>query len=282
MKTNNHFNVVGAGEPADRVVLHRHTAVRSRIVRAFTPVLLACVVQTAWSAGAHAQYGLPYGSYAPYPVFTHVEAYHHDSTAEGNALRGRSLLHRSLGERHYLNSLAACNYQQAAALNLVNRQELLAWNILRHEPRRQRLQAQLEARVWARWWEQYERSRQNRQADARPKTDTKLFLAEEKRVCWPDVLARDDSFAVHRQELDRLFAQKGSSTTGSCPDWRYDVEAAVERMEVTLKGQIREMHSQHYVDAARFLRLLKKAPHQGVSSSFTLGQAGTPRDGSET
>lgn len=199
-------------------------------------VMLAAVA--AWCSPAKAQYGYVF---PPYQAKA--------ATAGESHARGLADLVRSQGAANLLNSQAAQEYEKARSLNFENRVKY----------------AQM-------YFEKKRINQEYRKSTERPApTQEQLFRMAKVGVPdrlgpndldpvsgalnWPRLL-RADVFEEQRTRIEQLFAYRAEHPTSIAPDFYATAKDEVDAMYAELKKHIRDVPSNQYIPASKFLRQL--------------------------
>ncbi len=186
------------------------------------------------------------GSYdAGYPT------YHHASTAAEGKLRGMSDMVRSHGQANLDNSSAAINYTVARRSQIDNRYHRAttymnmrrANEAFRKEMRKPR--PSMEAMV------------RFAQAGKPKRLSPSELNPVSGAINWPIVL-RSKKLAANRAEVEMAFAQRASTSVVGAEEY-FKIKNNTDEMLAELKSQIRQLPTDQYVIAKRFLQSLAYA-----------------------
>jgi hypothetical protein len=174
---------------------------------------------------------------------------YHASTLEEGVLRGYSSLAQGIGQRNYLNSLAAINFQEARSRSIQNRQRAIEGYFYNKQANNSARAAMRSPRLTE---EQYV---------ALAKVEAPARLTEQQydrtfgRLNWPAALAGDE-FAAERRELDRVFASRSPGDAGASTDFYAAVKSLSRSLEAKLKTQVENFDAAQYMTAKKFLASL--------------------------
>ena len=172
----------------------------------------------------------------------------HASTAAEGGLRGMGDLVRSQGQANLSNSAAAINYSIAQKNEIENRSQ---WTHTYFQMRKANREYRAAERGPRPTMEDLVRYAQR----GKPK---RLGTSEVDTVTgainWP-VLLRSDEFAASRSELEAAFARRASHSAIDAEDYA-KVKRATSRMLADLKKQVRNVPSNQYMIAKRFIESL--------------------------
>lgn len=225
--------------------------IRSAAIFLFAATASTATAQFALANGPGSSWGIhpfvgvgDYGYDGDYPSF-------HASTAGESFARGRADVIRSQGEFNRLSSEAAINAQAAREHSIKNAQDAVQayFNIQRMG--RDYRQSERSPRPSAEAIQRYARA-------ARPEALSPSELdVLTGRINWP-ILLRDETFQATRTRLEELFDRwavsrnLGASGNFGARDYLTVLELTKD-MTGQLRGQIRDLPSQDYVSAKRFL-----------------------------
>jgi hypothetical protein len=171
---------------------------------------------------------------------------YHASTFEEGVLRGAADLTRATGEANYYHSLAAVNYQEAAARAIVNREQAVATYFRVRDLNRTARQA---SRPKPLSTEQYA-------ALAKKQAPSRLSALEydraSGRLAWPTALLADD-FAAERTLLDDVFARRTTTDAGAGSPFHSAVDKLSLQLQGKLQQRIKQMNPMEFVAARKFL-----------------------------
>jgi hypothetical protein len=155
---------------------------------------------------------------------------------------------RAQGEYGQMASEALMNYEQARSTYIDNQEK---WTQVYLERRRavQAIKAeQQEARVASR--ERYQEHLASHPPAGPPRPTSSQLDSSTGTIHWPEALS-SSAFESQRKTLDELFALRAHTST--VPDLSVRIDKAVREMKDALRGKIRDMPSQEYIAARRFL-----------------------------
>jgi hypothetical protein len=205
-----------------------------------TVFAVVAALTTVAAAQTHAVPGYGYGSYGDWGYGYHA------STFEEGLYRGRAALAQSIGQRNYLNSLAAINYQEAYGRAIKNREQAIQTYFLNKQANRSGRDALRSPRLTQ---DQYV---------ALAKVEAPAPLSEQQydrtfgRLNWPAALS-GDAFAAERRELDRAFALRTPGEIGASSEFYSTVRTQTRSLEAKLKTQIDNLDAAQYMAAKKFL-----------------------------
>ena len=75
------------------------------------------------------------------------------------------------------------------------------------------------------------------------------------KISWPRAL-RSEAFDELRERIDELFAQRASYGGQASAETRYAIKDAMDDFEDALRAEIRNIPTQQFLDARRFIRAL--------------------------
>lgn len=194
------------------------------------------------TATSHAQALLPYPGYGSGWL-------HHSSTLEEGIQRGAADITRAVGERNYLNSLAAINFQDAYSRFLKNQaQRVDTFFYMRQTNREQR--ANYAPKRFS--LEQYTALAKNSAPDRLTEQE---YDRTNGRINWPSALYSDD-FALERDALERAFRSRSGDAFGPASEFYEVVRARTDAMDRTLQSYLGSLEPIQYMAAKNFLRSL--------------------------
>jgi hypothetical protein len=182
--------------------------------------------------------------FAPAPYFNGFGA----STAAESYQRGFADVVRSAGAANLMDSMAAQNYEQARSMDIQNR---LQWteayyqmrnaNRAYRESKRSPRMSQDEIMRWARVG-----------LPERP-TATQVDPLT-GQLNWPIIL-RDAQYADDREQLDKLFAERATSSSVS-PNMYRQVQQTTTNLLAALKKNINDYKANDWLSAKKFVESL--------------------------
>lgn len=182
-----------------------------------------------------------YGGYGGYGYGGVGTAFSAQENARANTIRAQ-------GEYNVMNTAAMSNYEDARSKYIDN---LDKWTQVYSERQRAlaaQKEADREAALAAR--ERAKEFQASRPPSGPPRLTTSQLDPSTGRIQWPTALMTA-SFEGQRKSLDTLFEIRVHTSTN--PDLASKVDKAVSEMKDSLRAKIREIPSQDYLEARRFL-----------------------------
>lgn len=180
---------------------------------------------------------------------------YHASTAEEGMLRGYAAVAQSVGQRNYMNSLAAINYQDAYSRSIQNRQKAIEGYFYNKQANQSARQAMRPQRLSQ---EQYVAIA--KEAAPAPLSDRE-YDRTFGRLHWPAALEGDE-FAAERRELDRAFAARSPGDAGTSIGFTRTVKTLSQSLQSKLQNEIDSLDASQYMAAKHFLLSLTHEAQQ--------------------
>jgi hypothetical protein len=194
----------------------------------------------------------------PYPYS--YSPYFSSTNAEGLG-RGLGAFANGIGQMNLNNSIAAANFQEARRRAIENRrvavENYFALQRLNEEYR----EAQLHRR-------RNQLSTEPSDAAA-TRPVIRAFDRTSKTVRWPEPLLSEE-FDGHRERVETLLAAQRESKSGLSLARQRQLQGIVEDMRELLRTHVRDMNSDDYVAAKRFIDDLAAAIEPNARSSERL------------
>ncbi len=183
-----------------------------------------------------------------YPAYTGY--YGAGTTAAGSAASGAANVIQAQGQRNLSNSQAAINAEQARSMNLDNQLKYTQTYYEKQSIYNQHKQAE---------YAQDRRSAEDYKRYAREAAPKRMSYSQldpvTGQLAWPGPLTIDD-YADSRQELDKLFAERASSSGAIGYKKVTEIRKTAEAMEAKLKQSIADLPPDDYIAAKSFLTSL--------------------------
>jgi hypothetical protein len=174
--------------------------------------------------------------------------YHHASTHAEGYLRGKADLHRGIGQREYMESLARINNEEARGRYFDNQLKGTETYFAKRQINREAQAAERGPRPTQQDLERYAKTR------APERLGEAQYNAGVGRLTWPAALS-NEVFQTERSEIDRLVADRMFVATGEGSENHDQIRDQVETMRAKLKANITSLSPTEYLAA-------KKVPHQ--------------------
>ena len=229
---------------------------------ALLTVVVACPISTRCDARWYAAgrgVGVGYGV-ARYAGYGGYGGYGIGGTPYSAAENARANTIRAQGEYNQMNTAAMKNYEDARSKYIDNQEK---WTQVYAEKQRA-LAAQKEADREAAL---ATRERAKEFTAAHPSSGPARLASSQLdpstgRIQWPTALTAA-AFEGQRKSLDALFELRAQTSTN--PDLASQVDKAVREMKDSLRKQIRDIATQDYLEARRFLDSLAIEAQSAVS-----------------
>jgi hypothetical protein len=180
-----------------------------------------------------------------YPAYTGY--YGGGATAAGSAASGAANVIQAQGQRNLSNSQAAINAEQARSMNLDNQLKYTQTYYEKQAIYNQHKQAE---------YAKDRRSAEDYKRYAHELAPKRLTYSQldpvTGQLAWPDALTTDD-YADSRQALDKLFAERASSSGATGYKKVTEIRKTAQSMQAKLKESISDIPPGDYIAAKSFL-----------------------------
>ncbi|MEM7478234.1 MAG: hypothetical protein AAF483_24875 [Planctomycetota bacterium] len=223
-------------------------------------VLIALTALVSISTLASAQVAVPINNWS---------YQRHASTATEGYLRGSAAVIQSAGQKNYLDSVAAVNYQEALRRSIENsglRVKTYFENKELNRAYREKYAAVPPTK------EQWERITL---ASLPDRLTPEQFDSSTGKLVWPHIL-RADEYAAFRDRIDTLMASRTPGNSGDGSPAQRQLDPLIDAMKRVLKSNIDNVSFSQYAAAKWFLRSLDYEAQLPLNSLIAQPVASKP------
>lgn len=193
----------------------------------------------------------------------------HSSTATEGYLRGAATVVQAAGQKDYLDSVAAVNYQEALRRRISNSGLYVKTYFENKEINRQFREKYATVPPTKEQWERIT------EASLPDRLTAEQYDANTGRLVWPHIL-RSDHYTAFRNRIDDLFASRTPENSGDGSPAQRELSRLIDGMKLLLKDNIDSVSASQYGAAKWFLMSLDYEAQLPLNSNPALADDPQP------